>query len=85
MNITDIRVRKVDNGGKLAGVASITIDDAFAVHEIKIIQGEKGLFVAMPNRKSSDGEYRDICHPVNAKVRIDIQNQILKAYEEAEE
>ena len=85
MNITDIRVRKVENGGKLAGVASITIDGAFVVHEIKIIQGEMGLFVAMPSRKSSDGEYRDICHPVNAEVRSDIQNRILKVYEGTEE
>lgn len=69
MQITDIRIRKVDKDGKMKAVVSITIDDAFVVHDIKIIEGEKGLFIAMPSRKASDGEYRDIAHPINSGTR----------------
>ena len=64
MNITDVRVRKVTKEGKMKAVVSITIDDEFVVHDIKVIEGEKGLFIAMPSRKATDGEYRDIAHPI---------------------
>ena len=80
MQITDVRIRKVEKEGKMKAVVSITIDDEFVVHEIKVIEGEKGLFIAMPSRKTSDGEYRDIAHPINSKTREDIQNLILERY-----
>lgn len=82
MQITDIRIRKVDKDGKMKAVVSITIDDAFVVHDIKIIEGEKGLFIAMPSRKASDGEYRDIAHPINSGTRESIQKMILEKYNE---
>ena len=82
MQITDIRIRKVDKDGKMKAVVSITIDDAFVVHDIKIIEGEKGLFIAMPSRKASDGEYRDIAHPLNSGTREKIQKMILDKYDE---
>lgn len=83
MNITDVRVRKVTKEGKMKAVVSITIDDVFVVHDIKVIEGEKGLFIAMPSRKSVDGEYRDVAHPINSNTRDSIQNMILAAYENA--
>ena len=83
MQITDVRVRKVTKEGKMKAVVSITLDDEFAVHDIKIIEGEKGLFIAMPSRKASDGEYRDIAHPINSGTRENIQRLILQKYEEA--
>ena len=82
MQITDTRIRKVDKDGKMKAVVSITIDDAFVVHDIKIIEGEKGLFIAMPSRKASDGEYRDIAHPINSGTREKIQKMILDKYDE---
>ena len=82
MQITDIRIRKVDKDGKMKAVVSITIDDAFVVHDIKIIEGEKGLFIAMPCRKASVGEYRDIAHPFNSGTREKIQKMILDKYDE---
>ena len=82
MNITDVRVRKVAKEGKMKAVVSITIDDEFVVHDIKVIEGEKGLFIAMPSRKATDGEYRDIAHPINSSTRTEIQNIILTKYEE---
>lgn len=81
MNITDVRVRKVAKEGKMKAVVSITIDDEFVVHDIKVIEGEKGLFIAMPSRKASDGEYRDIAHPINSRTRDCIQSIILEQYE----
>ena len=83
MNITDVRVRKVAKEGKMKAVVSITIDDEFVVHDIKVIEGEKGLFIAMPSRKASDGEYRDIAHPINSGTRDVIQSIILDKYEAA--
>ena len=83
MQITDVRVRKVAKEGKMRAVVSITIDDEFVDHDIKVIEGEKGLFIAMPSRKASDGEYRDIAHPINSDTRDMIQKLILKAYEES--
>ena len=82
MNITDVRVRKVAKEGKMKAVVSITIDDEFVVHDIKVIEGEKGLFIAMPSRKATDGEYRDIAHPINSGTREKIQKMILDKYDE---
>ena len=82
MNITDTNVRLINKEGKMKAVASITIDDVFVVHDIKIIDGEKGLFIAMPSRKSQDGEYRDIVHPINQETRSFLQNLILNKYQE---
>lgn len=79
MQITDVRVRKVTKEGKMRAVVSITIDDVFVVHDIKVIEGEKGLFIAMPSRKASDGEYRDIAHPINSETRDRIQSLILRS------
>lgn len=83
MKITDVRVRKVAKEGKMKVVVSITIDEEFVVHDIKVIEGEKGMFIAMPSRKASDGEYRDIAHPINSLTRDSIQTMILNRYEEA--
>ena len=83
MQITYVRVRKVAKEGKLKAVVSITLDEEFVVHDIKVIEGEKGLFIAMPSKKSADGEYRDIAHPINSGTRERIQNIILEKYEEA--
>lgn len=82
MQITDVRIRKVEKEGKMKAVVSITIDEEFVVHDIKIIEGEKGLFIAMPSRKAADGEYRDIAHPINSDTRDRIQRLILDKYEE---
>lgn len=82
MQITDVRIRKVEKEGKMKAVVSITIDEEFVVHDIKIIEGEKGLFIAMPSRKAADGEYRDIAHPINSDTRERIQQLILERYEE---
>lgn len=81
MRITDVRVRKVSKEGKMKAIVSITIDDEFAVHDIKVIEGEKGLFIAMPSRKAADGEYRDIAHPINSETRDKIQRLILEQFE----
>lgn len=82
MQITDVRIRKVEKEGKMKAVVSITIDEEFVVHDIKIIEGEKGLFIAMPSRKAADGEYRDIAHPINSNTRDHIQKLILEKYQE---
>ena len=81
MIITDVRVRRVAKEGKMKAVVSITIDDEFVVQDIKVIEGEKGLFIAMPSRKASDGEYKDIAHPINSSTREKIQRIILEKYE----
>ena len=78
-----MRVRKVAKDGKMKAVVSITLDDEFVVHDIKVIEGEKGLFIAMPSRKASDGEYRDIAHPIYSETRERIQTIILEQYEKA--
>ena len=83
MQITDVRVRKLTKGGKMKAVVSITLDDMFVIHDIKVIEGEKGLFVAMPSKQSSGGEYRDVAHPINAETRELVQGMILEGYEEA--
>ena len=81
MQITDVRVRKVSKDGKMKAVVSITLDYEFVVHDIKVIEGEKGLYIAMPSRKAGDGEYRDIAHPINSETRDKIQSIILEKYE----
>ncbi len=81
MQITDVRVRKVEKEGKMRAVVSITIDEEFVVHDIKVIEGEKGLFIAMPSRRAADGEYRDIAHPINSQTRENIQRMILDKYQ----
>lgn len=80
MQITDVRVRKIEKEGKMKAIVSITIDNEFVVHDIKVIEGEKGLFIAMPSRKAADGEYRDIAHPINSGIRDMIQSVILEKY-----
>ena len=82
MQITDIRIRRISKEGKMKAVVSITFDNAFVVHDIKIIEGEKGLFISMPSRKAADGEYRDIAHPINSETRDIVQTMVLKKYEE---
>lgn len=83
MNITDVRVRRIAKEGKMKAVVSITLDDEFVVHDIKVIEGEKGLFIAMPSKKAIGGEYRDIAHPINSGTRELIQSTILEAYDKA--
>lgn len=83
MQITDVRVRKIAKEGKMKAIVSITLDDEFVVHDIKVIEGEKGLFIAMPSKKATDGEYRDIAHPINSGTRERIQAMILESYEKA--
>lgn len=81
MHITDVRVRKIDKEGKMRAIVSITFDNEFVVHDIKVIEGDKGLFIAMPSRKAADGEYRDIAHPINSDTRDMIQKVVLAKYE----
>ena len=83
MQITDIRVRKLTKEGKMKAVVSVTFEDVFVVHDIKVIDGDKGLFIAMPSRRAGDGEYRDIAHPINSDMRDRLQSEILAKYEEA--
>lgn len=83
MNITDVRVRKITKEGKMKAIVSITFDNEFVVHDIKVIEGEKGMFIAMPSKKAADGEYRDIAHPINSDTREQIQKMILEHYEQA--
>ena len=83
MQITDVRVRKITKEGKMKAIVSITLDDEFVVHDIKVIEGEKGLFIAMPSKKATDGEYRDIAHPINSSTRENLQRVILENYEKA--
>lgn len=82
MQITDVRIRKIEKEGKMKAVVSITIDGEFVIHDIKIIEGEKGMFIAMPSRKTAEGEYKDIAHPIKSSTRELIQNLILQKYNE---
>lgn len=81
MQITDVRIRKIIREGKMKAIVSITIDDSFVVHDIKVIEGDKGLFIAMPSKRTMDGEYVDIAHPINSFTRDAIQNTILERYQ----
>ena len=83
MTITDVRVRKIASEGKMKAIVSVTFDNEFVVHDIKVIEGQNGLFIAMPSRKTPDGEFKDIAHPINTESRERIQGAILEAYEKA--
>lgn len=83
MQVTDVRVRMVAKDSKMKAVVSITLDNEFVVHDIKVIEGEKGLFIAMPSKKSAEGEYRDIAHPISSHTREMVSAAILEAYEKA--
>ncbi|MBF7082678.1 septation regulator SpoVG [Desulfallas sp. Bu1-1] len=83
MNVTDVRVRKVLAEGKMKAIVSVTLDDMFVIHDVKVVEGQNGLFVAMPSRKTPDGEFRDIAHPINSQAREIIQNAVLEAYASA--
>lgn len=83
MVITDIRVRKLNTEGRMKAIISVTFDEAFVVHDIKVVEGEKGLFVAMPSKRMPDGEYKDIAHPISSSMREIIQTAVLAAYEKA--
>ncbi|MDW7668231.1 MAG: septation regulator SpoVG [Bacillota bacterium] len=82
MQITDVRVRKINSEGKMKAIVSVTFDDCFVVHDIKIIDGQNGPFIAMPSRKMPDGEFKDIAHPINSETRAMIQDAVFAAYEE---
>lgn len=83
MNITDVRVRKVNMEGKMKAIVSVTFDNAFVVHDVKVVEGQNGLFVAMPSRKTPEGEFRDIAHPISAAAREVISLAVLNAYQDA--
>ncbi len=80
MEVTDVRLRKVDTDGRMKAIASITFNDAFVVHDIRVIDGNEGLFVAMPSKRTPDGEFRDVAHPINSEMRLKIQEAVLTAY-----
>lgn len=83
MRITDVRIRKVNDDGKMKAVVSVTFDDEFVVHDIKVIEGQNGLFIAMPSRKMGEGDFRDIAHPLTSETRNRIKAAIFEAYEKA--
>ena len=83
MTITDVRIRKIATEGKMKAIVSVTFDNEFVVHDIKVIEGQNGLFIAMPSRKTPDGEFKDIAHPINTDSRETIQKAILEAYDKA--
>lgn len=85
MEITDIRIKKVASEGKMKAVASVTFDNAFAVHDVKVIEGPEKLFVAMPSRRTPDGKYRDIAHPINSDMRNMLESKVLAAYDAIED
>ena len=85
MEITDIRIKKVASEGKMKAVASVSFDNAFAVHDVKVIEGPEKLFVAMPSRRTPDGEYRDIAHPINSDMRNMLESKVLAAYDAIED
>ena len=81
INITDVKITKVEGNMRIKGIASITIDNSFVIHDIKILESQKGLFVSMPSRRTPNGDYKDIAHPINAEAREIIQNAVLNEYE----
>jgi len=83
MNVTDVRIRKLNQEGKMRAIVSVTFDDSFVIHDIKIIEGQNGLFIAMPSRKVAEGDYRDIAHPINSQTRNSLQEIIFAEYEKA--
>ncbi|MBS7294906.1 MAG: septation regulator SpoVG [Treponema sp.] len=80
MQITELRIRKVEDEGKLRAYVTVTFDNCFVVHNVKIIEGKSGLFIAMPSRKTANGEYKDVAHPISPEFRTDLQNKILSEY-----
>ena len=83
VNVTDVRVRRINQEGRMKAIVSVTVDDAFVIHDVKVVEGQNGLFVAMPSRKMPDGDYRDIAHPINSEARSIIQQHVLEAYDRA--
>ncbi|EAE9534480.1 septation protein SpoVG [Listeria monocytogenes] len=81
MQVTDVRLRRVETDGRMRAIASITLDEEFVVHDIRVIDGNNGLFVAMPSKRGVDGEFRDIAHPINSDTRAKIQEVVLAEYE----
>jgi stage V sporulation protein G len=84
VRVTDVRVRRLNPEGRMKAVASVTIDGEFVIHDVRVVEGHNGLFVAMPSRKTPDGEFRDIAHPITSEARERIQSAVLKAFDEAQ-
>ncbi|MGZ0075938.1 septation regulator SpoVG [Staphylococcus aureus] len=85
MKVTDVRLRKIQTDGRMKALVSITLDEAFVIHDLRVIEGNSGLFVAMPNKRTPDGEFRDIAHPINSDMRQEIQDAVMKVYDETDE
>lgn len=85
MKVTDVRLRKIQTDGRMKALVSITLDEAFVIHDIRVIEGNSGLFVAMPSKRTPDGEFRDIAHPINSDMRQEIQDAVMKVYDETDE
>lgn len=85
MKVTDVRFRKIQTDGRMKALVSITLDEAFVIHDLRVIEGNSGLFVAMPSKRTPDGEFRDIAHPINSDMRQEIQDAVMKVYDETDE
>ena len=85
MKVTDVRLRKIETDGRMKALVSITLDEAFVIHDLRVIEGNSGLFVAMPSKRTPDGEFRDIAHPINSEMRQEIQDAVMKVYDETDE
>ena len=85
MKVTDVRLRKIQTDGRMKALVSITLDEAFVIHDLRVIEGNSGLFVAMPSKRTPDGEFRDIAHPINSDMRQEIQDEVMKVYDETDE
>ena len=83
MEITDVRIRRVNTDGKMKAVVSVTFDDEFVIHDVKVVEGTNGLFVAMPSRKTPEGDFRDIAHPISSSSRAKIQTRVLEEFEKS--
>ncbi|CAC7277090.1 TPA: septation regulator SpoVG [Staphylococcus aureus] len=85
MKVTDVRLGKIQTDGRMKALVSITLDEAFVIHDLRVIEGNSGLFVAMPSKRTPDGEFRDIAHPINSDMRQEIQDAVMKVYDETDE
>ena len=85
MKVTDVWLRKIQTDGRMKALVSITLDEAFVIHDLRVIEGNSGLFVAMPSKRTPDGEFRDIAHPINSDMRQEIQDAVMKVYDETDE
>ncbi|TDL95283.1 septation regulator SpoVG [Macrococcus carouselicus] len=85
MKVTDVRLRKIDTDGRMKALVSITLDEVFVIHDLRVIEGNSGMFVAMPSKRTPDGEFRDIAHPINSEMRQEIQQAVMKVYDETPE